>query len=205
MEADRFDALSRWLACRTHRRALVGGAVAASAASTLATSIPVVAARRQAATCSPATVTNHGSSGDPRYAASFVAGAAGKLSQVEIGLETFAAAEGDFIVQLFAADPTTGKPTGKARASRTVPGELPPNSKVTLVARFKKRRTTRLVQGTQYVVVVSRPGVAGNTWAVQVGTGDPCADSQFFSSPGQSSDFTERVGEDLVFTVFVGF
>jgi len=204
MEADPFEAISRTLVGRLDRRALVGGAIVVGT-FTLAVPSPVAATPQQTAICSPAIAGSTSSIGNPRYAATFLAGVSGKLSQVEIHLDNTAGSVGAFVVKLQAVDPSTGEPTSKVLATRKVLADsVPGGLNVTLVARFKKRHTTKLVQGLQYAVVISRPTGDTNDWALPDATGNLCPDSRFFVSQEQSGPFQESASTDVLFTVFVG-
>jgi hypothetical protein len=209
MEARRFDAITRLLAVPAHRRVVLGAAVIGGMLGRPATPAPVRAAAQQTAVCDASGASNFGSSGNPRYAETFTAAVGGKLSRINITVDKAVGSTGDFVVALHAVDPATGFPTDNVLARKKVANSnVPEDSFVIVQARFKKRKTTKLVKDQTYAVVISRPNANDNGAgsAVRVDTGNPCADSRFFFSPQLTGAFQEPGGGvDMLFEAFVGF
>ena len=210
MHPRRFDAMTRLLAVPAHRRTVLRGVVIGGILGRVAAPAPVSAVAQQTGACLPATGTSpFPASGNPRYAETFIAAVGGKLSRVGIAMEKTVESTGDFVVALHSVDPATGLPT-KVLASKKVANSSVADGLSGIGVWFKKRKTTKLVAGKTYAVVLSRPTGSGDGagFAVSVAVGDPCADNNFFFSDQQTSAFEgydPSVGVDMVFEVVVGF
>ena len=211
MQARRFDALTRLLAVPAHRRALLRGAVMGGIVGRLTAPAPAGAVAQQTAVCDPVTDAPFTESPNPRFAETFVAAVGGKLSRVEITIDKTPGTSGDFVVRLHTVDPASGIPTNKVLASKKVANSnVPAGQNVVLTAKFKKRKTTKLAQGSRYAVVISRPNanVDDGGFAIRRAGGDPCTNKNFFYSTDQTNGFSgtdPALGIDMLFEAFVGF
>jgi hypothetical protein len=216
MDPQRFDTLVKILSAPGNRRGIVRLLAALPLGMTLAASRgdktalaegPVAAAPQRVAVCSPVLNDTFSTPGNPRYAASFAPLQSGKLSRIEISLDKDEGSSGDFVVKLLNVDPGNGFPGTKVLASKKVRNDrVRPGEFQTLVASFKKRHGFKLVQGTTYAVVISRPNADASGWRVRVGENEKCIDTRFFFTGQPSAGFLEPGGGiDLLFSVFVGF
>jgi hypothetical protein len=207
MNSVSFDSLTKTLSTPGTRRALVRGAVMGGIFGRLAAPSPASASQRTGV-CGPTATGNVSARGNPSFAETFIAEVGGKLSRVDIIIDKAVGSTGDFVVKLHAVDPATGVPTDTVLAHKTVANSsVTEGDTVLLEARFKKRKTTKLLAGTTYAVVVSRPQGSGqeHDFAVRVATGDPCVNKRFFASAEGTGPFNETVSTDMLFEAFVGF
>lgn len=116
---------------------------------------PAAPALKSAFTCAPPLDASFEALVISRYAQSFTAARSGALREIRV-LINKAQNDRDYIVQLVrmsGAVPSSS--TLDVLAAATIPDSAVPAGNATLVAKFA---ATNLVQGTQYAVVVSRPG-----------------------------------------------
>src|SRR5215211_8902110 len=139
MNPTSFDHLATVLGRRTSRRSFVGLLAALGVTGLAARD---VAASQRTGVCGPTATDKASARGNPRFAETFIAETSGKLSRVDIIIAKAAGSTGDFVVELHAVDPTTGIPTNKVLAHKTVANSsVTEGDTVLLEARFKKRRT----------------------------------------------------------------
>jgi len=207
MHASRFDRVTRLLAQRTSRRQISRVAGSLAAGGTLGSfqaARPAIAVRQSAAVCLDD--ADHGSRGpQDGLAFTFSPEVTGKLSQVDIVIShPIEGPAGDYLVRLLPTD-DTGTPTfNRILAKKTVPyGALTNTGFVTLTAKFKKRKTAKIVAGTMYAILVSRNKDASTTLVGR--PSNPCPDARLFSLIAASRTFVENSGSDAVFEVFAGY
>jgi hypothetical protein len=183
------------------RTVLTGGA--ALALGGLFTGLAPRAARtakkkpKKAYTCAPPADSEiaFGAGGEARLAQSFTATQTGTLKQISVSV-TKQVPTGDYVVQLVKMDGSVPDESPlSVLASATIPDALVPVGTSTLNAKFA---ATRLTQGTQYAVVVSRPG--SNDFVLPSRTGDPCEGGVFSAAGGAPFG---PLSDDLIVTVFV--
>ena len=158
MDGKRRDAWSKTLT-GSRRTTLTTGAVLAIGAMLSAVSPQTARARRPklkpAYTCPPSLPASQDYTNGTRVAQSFTATRSGTLRQIKIGIfKNPSGSGGDYLVQVVKMAGTD--PSNNAIdviAAAVVPDAQVKTGETTLVASFG---TTKLTQGTQYAVVVSR-------------------------------------------------
>ena len=185
------------------RAILIGGIL-----GRLAAPAPAGAAKQQTGGCDASPNGNFAFSGNPRFAATFAAAKGGRLSRLEITIDKTVGSTGDFVVQLLAVNQDTGEPTNTILAAKKIPNDKVPEGQLqTVAAHFKKRKTTKLVPGTLYAAVITRPNGSGtqHDFAARTSSPDSCLDNRFWVSGTQTGSFAEFANVDMPFTAFVGF
>jgi len=206
------------LTAATSRRGVLAGLGGLLAASPLARSNDAVARKRGKrrkkkrkhkkdpklqtrvdATC-PGPTDDHGLSsltGDVRFAQTFTAQASGQLVRAELQLLHFSL--GDYILQVGTVD-AFGVPTNEVLAVTSVASaEVPEGDEVT--ARFNFGSPAELKAGTQYALVLTRPGSDTLIWRGHFD--DTCAGRAFFSGDQTSPFVGESIELDLIYATFV--
>jgi hypothetical protein len=206
MKATSFDTMTRVLAVATHRRELARAILLGGILSWLAAPARAAAAEHKTGGCNARGSGGIGSSGTPRYAATFAAAQGGTLRRLEFRIDKRKGTRADFLAQLLAVDQATGVPTNTVLAATTVPNDQVPRGRnTTVVARFDEGATTELVRGTRYAACISRPNESGQIdFVVRINWNAPCPNSRFFSSGELTDPFHEEIGNgDLLFAAFV--
>jgi len=212
----RFDTFVKTLSAPGSRRGIVRLLAGLPLGMTLATALGdqtavaedlVATVPERVAVCSPVVTGTFSTTGNPRYAASFAPLQSGKLSRIQISLDKTEGSTGAFVVKLVSVESGNGFPGTTVLASKKVPNDrVPAGEFQTLVASFKMRHGFKLVQGTTYAVVVSRPNADASGWKVRFGENEKCTDTRFFFTGHPSAGFLEPGGGlDLLFSVFVSF
>ncbi len=206
MGANRFDAFTLALtgAAFSRRRLLTGvtGGVLGGLLGRRGVEL-VAAARTRTASCTADNGFIAGD-GDSRYAQSFTPSVAGKLSRVVVKVRKFEGTTGAYILQIVNVvggkpdpDPANVLATAKIR-NRHVPAGL----ERTLTFTFAKERAAKVLTGTEYAFIVTRPGSTNLTVFQQ--SLNPCAGQAFFfdTTTGQ---FAAMGTSDVHFAAFVGY
>jgi hypothetical protein len=201
MDGKRFDDAAKVIG-GTRRATLTGGA-ALAVGGVLAAFSPRAARAakkrpKKAYTCAlPADdAITFGGGGAARLAQSFTATRSGTLKQISVEVTKQGFTE-DYVVQLVKVN--AGVPSESpldVLAAATIPGAQVPVGTSTLTAKFA---TTQLTPGTQYAVVVSRPG--SNDLELPDRTGDDC-EGDMFSAVGGGA-FSDLGDLDMIVTVLV--
>jgi hypothetical protein len=138
--------------------------------------------------------------GNVRFAQTFTALSSGPLVKAEILASKEPESEGDFVLRLSPVD-ASGVPTNEVLAEASVaPANVPDG---TSTVTFTFRNPAPVVAGTEYALVLTRPGGTFVAWSGQFG--NPCA-GQHFLSADQEKPFQPTalgVDIDLDFTTFV--
>jgi hypothetical protein len=162
----------------------------------------VAAAEQQTGVCYAPTNAVGTRPGDGRLAETFVAGASGKLSRVQLDVYKPANTTGDYLVHFLAVD-AAGTPTNKVLAkARIFDTDVPVGNSVTVNAHFRPHKTATLKAGKRYAVAVSRPGPNGIMANSAI---NGCVNDRMFRSDTQTDHFVEIPDIDLRVAVFVGF
>ena len=136
--------------------------------------------------------------GNERIAQTFTAIGSGALVQAELVIFKGQATFGDYILHLGAVD-ASGVPTNEVRAESVVANVRVPANQSTVSFSFANPAT--VVAGTQYSLVLTRPGSSQLEWLGSFG--DPCSGRSFIS-PNQTAAFeADNTGIDLGFTTSV--
>ena len=206
MDGTRFDAATRAIA--GSRRRVVVGAATLALGGILQSVTSQTRARsrlRRAYRCAGTPTNFVAEDADGRRAHRFTAKRSGVLRQIKLQVNKpdDPNNEGDFVVQLVKV---IGSPDGEPSASPldvlaavTIADATVPTGISTLTAKFAG---TQLNQGTEYAVVVSRPG--SPLFAVGIlfeATGASCP-GQMYAATG-SGDFGSLIEHDMVVTVSV--
>jgi hypothetical protein len=142
--------------------------------------------------------------GDDRYAQSFTPSVAGKLSQVVVKVRKFEGTTGGYILQI--VNMVGGKPDpNPANALATVKignRKVRAGLERTLTFNFAKDRAAKVLPGTEYAFIITRPG-STNLTVFKV-NGNPCPGQGFFfdTTTGQ---FAADGTSDFHFAAFVGY
>lgn len=134
-----------------------------------------------------------------RIAQAFTAIQSGDLVRADLELSDSIGLLGDYILHLAPVD-AFGFPTNAVLASASLPGEQVPNGVIS-VATFTFVQPAKVVAGTQYALVLSRPEVGIEAW---VGRNDNACTGRTFTSDGLASPFVGFAQNiDLIFATFV--
>jgi hypothetical protein len=208
MDGRRFD---RWAvsfaAHKRHRRGVLRAITGVALAGRL---VPLAGSneaaadkrgrRKLTAECAgpPDTTTTY-DDGDVRLAQTFTANLGGPLSRIRLTLHKEEGSSGDWLVRISPVD-GSGRPTAEVLAESTINDALLPPGDLLLLVDFGKSKAAKLIEGTSYALVVSRPG------ASQVGlrtrSGNPCSGAFFVDCRGT---FQTVSGIDLPLLAYVGF
>jgi hypothetical protein len=137
--------------------------------------------------------------GNARAAQTFVALTSGWLVSTEIPTVKEPGSNGDYILRLSPVD-NSGVPTNVVLAESSVANASVPDGESTLTFTFANPAS--LLVGTQYALLLTRPGDGPLAWAGQLD--NPCQ-GRAFESPDQTAPFGGEGAEflDLFFTTFV--
>ena len=201
MDGTRFDESAKELT-GSRRTVLTSGAALALGGLHAARSPRTVRARKRslkpAYTCPPSIDASQDYSDGTRVAQSFTATRSGTLRQIKIGIVKNPSGSGDYLVQVVRMDGTV--PSNNAIdviAAAVVPDAQVKTGETTLVVSFG---TTRLTQGTEYAVVVSRP----SGFALLHTGGETCEGRVFVASSTEAFSPTAATFRDVIVTVRVG-
>jgi hypothetical protein len=149
-------------------------------------------------TCAGPMNTVAGVDGNSRLAQTFTALTSGSLVSAQLQIEKDTGAAGDYILQLGSVD-DFGVPTNAVLAKTTVANQTVPDGTSTVVFAFVSPFS--VVTGTQYALVVTRPGAVNVQWDAL--RGDVCA-GRSFQSANQTAPFKPlAIDADLIFITFV--
>jgi len=137
-----------------------------------------------------------GVAGITEAAQTFTAQSTGALTRVQASISDTAANEGDFVLSIRTLD-GSGTPTDSTLATTVVPDAAAPTPADTISGTFAA--PANVVAGQRYALVISRPG---DSFSALTRAEDPCPGA-LFVRVSIASPFTEVVGDDLVFAVFV--
>jgi hypothetical protein len=159
---------------------------------------PPGAVTRADATCPDPTGAFLITDGDERIAQTFTAIGNGALVRAELVIFKVQGTFGDYILHLGAVD-AFGVPSNEVLAESVVANARVPANESTLTFSFANPAT--VATGTQYALVLTRPGSSQLEWLGSFG--DPCF-GRAFISPNQTTAFeADNTGLDLGFTTFV--
>ncbi len=155
---------------------------------------------RTDATCGGASDTNLGAfSGNNRLAQTFTALASGPLVSAQIRIDKLPGEPaGDFVLRLspVAKSGEVNAPTNEVLAETSLADGVVPAGESTVT--FSFAAPFPVVAGTEYALVLTRPGGGQFAW---LGHGDSCP-GQAFAGPDQSGSFIDT-DIDLIFSTFV--
>jgi hypothetical protein len=132
-----------------------------------------------------------------RLAQTFTAIASGKLVRAELRLTEPAGSLGDYVLRLSTVN-GAGFPTNSVLAAAEVLDLDVPSGQSTVTFTFDSPAS--VVAGTDYALVLTRPGADELVWAGH--TGNSC-DGTAFLSPTQNDPFVAVGNIDFVFKTFV--
>jgi hypothetical protein len=135
--------------------------------------------------------------GDSRLAQTFTALASGPLVSAELPIHKLAGSGGAYILRLSPVD-GAGAPTNTVLASASIPNLSVPDGNTTLTFMFADPAV--VVAGTQYALVLTRPGSNHLVW--QEDLDGTCLGRMYFSD-SQASQFVAAGNGDLYFRTFV--
>jgi hypothetical protein len=136
--------------------------------------------------------------GNTRLAQTFTALASGALVSAQLPLVKQAGTDGEYLLRLSAVD-DSGIPTNDVLAETSVSNLSVPIGPS--IVTFTFANPAAVTTGTQYALVLTRPGSTHLQWDGHLG--DTCAGRGFVSTD-QSAPFEEGIeGLDLIFTTFV--
>jgi hypothetical protein len=152
---------------------------------------------RADATCPSANPIDPAASGQARLAQTFTAERSGSLVSAQLDINRGLDSVGDYILRLSPVD-GAGIPTNEVLATAFVAnGDVPDGASAVT---FTFANPANVDAGTQYALVLARPGQDNFTWLVR--TGDPCLGQRFISlSP--TAPFEASLGTDYIYTAFV--
>jgi hypothetical protein len=137
-------------------------------------------------------------SGDVRLAQTFSAARSGELVRAELEFVRLDATNGDFVLRLAPVD-GAGVPSNTVLAETSVANAAVPEGESPVAFTFADPASVDA--GTEYTLVLTRPGGDRFSWAVEAADGCP---GQRFSSDDQSAPFEIAGGNrGFVYTTFV--
>lgn len=137
-------------------------------------------------------------SGDSRLAQTFTALRTGRLVRAEIPIVKFAGSLADYILQLANVD-AFGVPSNEVLAVTSIANVDVPDGESTIALTFANAAVVE--EGTQYALVLTRPGSDNLIW--QNRFGDLCP-GRTFVSPNTTDPFAPVSADaDFLFTTFV--
>jgi hypothetical protein len=134
--------------------------------------------------------------GIQRLAQTFTALGSGPLVRVDLRIVKSVGQEGDYVLRLSPLN-VAGLPTNTVLVETMVAGAIVPVGESSVSFAFATPFS--LVAGTQYALILTRPGGDGFKWLVN--DDDLCA-GQSFVALSQTGQFTELTG-DFIFTTFI--
>jgi len=153
---------------------------------------------RADATCAAQTNEFFIADGNTRFAQTFTALTSGPLVSAQLQLNKDVGSAGDYILQISVVD-NFGVPTNEVLAKTSVANVTVPNGTSTVTFPFASPFS--VVAGTQYALVLTRPGSVNVSWH---GLGGDACPGGAFKSPNQTAPFAAISAEsDLLFTTFV--
>jgi hypothetical protein len=158
---------------------------------------PPAAAITPDAACIVASNGTSGGSEDERLAQTFTALASGPLVRADLGIEKQLGTTGIYALRLSPVD-GSGVPTNQVLAETVVADSRVPDGPSTVS--FSFANPAILAAGTEYALVLTRPGAFDARWQV-MDTG--CGDRIFFSFDQIQEFFPTGEGFDFIFTAFV--
>ncbi len=136
--------------------------------------------------------------GNLRLAQTFTALRSGPLARAELHIRENPGVLGDLVLQIGAVD-AFGTPTNEVLASTSLANQAIPDGESTVAFAFSKPAV--VAAGTQYALILTRPGSDILEWVGQ--GGDSCAGTEFISD-NQTAPFVGVSNAlDLIFTTFV--
>jgi hypothetical protein len=136
--------------------------------------------------------------GNYRFAQTFTALASGPLVEAQLRIGKQVGSAGDYILRLSPVD-AFGVPTNDVLASASAANSAVPDGFATVSFTFSF--PFQIVAGTQYALVLTRPGSTHLLWEGH--SGNTCA-GHVYDSPSQTAPFLANFADlDLVFTTFV--
>jgi hypothetical protein len=148
------------------------------------------------ATCSAIPNNSNEADGIQRLAQTFTALGSGPLVRVDLRIVKSVGQEGDYVLRLSPLD-VAGLPTNTVLVETAVASAIVPVGESSVSFAFATPFS--LVAGTQYALILTRPGGDGFKWLVN--DDDLCA-GQSFVALSQAGPFTELTG-DFIYTAFI--
>jgi hypothetical protein len=150
--------------------------------------------------CAGLTGSSGMSIGSPeaRLAQTFTALRSGQLVRAEVQISELSDVSGDFLLHVAAVD-DSGVPTNELLASAMVADQDVPDGTSTVAFVFSNPATVEA--GTQYALILTRPGAESLLWVGD--RGNPCG-GRTFDSNSQTVPFEPFAADiDVIFTTFV--
>lgn len=152
---------------------------------------------RADAACASVNAIDSAVGGLARLAQTFTALSSGSLVSAQLDIHKGSGSVGDYILRLSPVD-GAGIPTDEVLATGFVPNGNVPDEESTVTFSFAS--PAKVDAGTQYALVLARPGQDNFTWMTRAG--DPCVGQRFVSN-SPTAPFEVIVGTDLVYATFV--
>ncbi len=136
--------------------------------------------------------------GNFRFAQTFFAVRSGPLVTAVILSNKEPGSDGDFVLRLSPVD-ASGVPTNEVLAEASIASADAPDGVSTFTFAFSN--PAPVVAGTEYALVLTRPGGTFVAWVGQ--SSAPCSGQRFFSNDQEKPFQPDPSGFDLAFTTFV--
>jgi hypothetical protein len=153
---------------------------------------------RADATCPGPSTSDPGAGGLARLAQTFTALASAPLVSARLLIKKDPGSISDYILRLSPVD-GAGVPTNDVLAATFVANGSVPDGESMVTFAFTN--PAAVVAGTQYALVLARPGTDNFTWMIRAG--DACVGQRFVSNTPTAPFAVDPDGNDYIYTTFI--